>query len=61
MLEVGCTNIMLEDVLKVSGHVGKFSDIMIKDTKTGTPHRADKLIQEHINKVMPKKKKAEEK
>jgi glycyl-tRNA synthetase len=61
MLEVGCTNIVLDKVLQVSGHVGKFSDLMIKDTKTGTPHRADKLIQEHINKVLPKKKKEEEK
>jgi glycyl-tRNA synthetase (class II) len=29
---------------------------MVKDTKTGTCHRADKLIEEHIGKVLAKKK-----
>jgi len=60
MLEIACTNLMLSDVLKTSGHVDKFEDLMVKDTKTGTPRRADKLIQEHIAKVLPKKKKPEE-
>lgn len=44
MLEVGCTSLMLGEVLKTSGHVDKFEDLMVKDTKTGTPRRADKLI-----------------
>ena len=44
MLEVGCTNLTLSTVLKTSGHVDKFEDLMVKDTKTGTPRRADKLI-----------------
>lgn len=50
MLEVGCSNLMLGEVLKTSGHVDKFEDLMVKDTKTGTPRRADKLIQEFIGK-----------
>ena len=54
MLEVGCTNLTLSDVLKTSGHVDKFEDLMVKDTKTGTPRRADKLIQEYIAKEIPK-------
>jgi hypothetical protein len=29
---------------------------MVKDVKTGTCHRADKLIEEHIDKVIAKKK-----
>lgn len=33
---------------------------MVKDVKTGTPRRADKLINEWITKVLPKKKKPEE-
>jgi len=57
MLEVGCTALMLSDVLKTSGHVDKFEDLMVKDVKTGTPRRADKLIQEWIKKTLPKKKK----
>lgn len=60
MLEVGCTNLMISDVLKTSGHVDKFEDLMVKDVKTGTPRRADKVIEEHITKVLPKKKKEEE-
>lgn len=28
---------------------------MVKDLKTGTCHRADKLIEEHIDKVLAKK------
>lgn len=54
MLEVGCTNLTLSNVLKTSGHVDKFEDLMVKDVKTGTPRRADKLIQEWIAKEIPK-------
>jgi len=60
MLEVGCTSLMVSDVLKTSGHVDKFEDLMVKDLKTGTPRRADKIIQEWIKKTLPKKKKPEE-
>jgi len=60
MLEVGCSSMTLSDVLQTSGHVDKFADFMVKDVKTGTCRRADKLIEEHIQKVLPKKKKAEE-
>lgn len=54
MLEVTTTNLIVHDVLKTSGHVDKFADFMVKDVKTGAPRRADKLIQEHIAKIMPK-------
>ena len=57
MLEIGCTNLTLSNVLKTSGHVDKFEDLMVKDLKTGTPRRADKLIQEFIEKEIPKLKK----
>lgn len=60
MLEVTCTNLTVADVLKTSGHVDKFSDFMVKDVKTGTCRRADKLIEEHISKILPKKKNQEE-
>jgi glycyl-tRNA synthetase len=36
--------------------VDKFADFMVKDIKTGQCHRADKLIQEHIQKTLLKKK-----
>lgn len=60
MLEVGCSSMTLADVLQTSGHVDKFADFMVKDVKTGCCRRADKIIEEHIQKILPKKKKAEE-
>jgi len=46
MLEIGCTNITPENVLKASGHVERFTDLMVKDIKNGNAYRADKLITE---------------
>lgn len=60
MLEVGCSSLMLGEVLKTSGHVEKFEDLMVKDLKTGTPRRADKIIQEFIVKKLAKCKKEDE-
>jgi glycyl-tRNA synthetase len=57
MLEVTTTNLIVHYVLKTSGHVDKFSDFMVKDVKNGAARRSDKLIQEHIQKILPKQKK----
>lgn len=35
MLEMTCTCMTLDQVLKTSGHVDKFEDFMVKDVKTG--------------------------
>jgi len=56
MLELTCTCMTLGDVLQTSGHVAKFADFMVKDLKTGQCHRADKLINEAIEKILSKKK-----
>lgn len=56
MLELTCTCMTLSDVLKTSGHVEKFADFMVKDLKVGNCHRADKLIDEAIEKIIAKKK-----
>lgn len=56
MLEMTCTNMVLSDVLKASGHVDKFADFMVKDLKVGNCHRADKLIDEFVTKTLSKKK-----
>lgn len=34
MLEIMCTNIVPDKVLQASGHVARFADVMVKDTKT---------------------------
>ena len=52
MLEVECTNMTPEKVLKTSGHVDKFSDLMVKDSKTGDCLRADHLLENHIDRLL---------
>lgn len=46
MLEVDCTMLTPEAVLKTSGHVARFSDWMCKDKKTGEIFRADHLVEQ---------------
>ena len=46
MLEVDCSMLTPEVVLKTSGHVDKFADFMCKDPKSGEIFRADHLVEE---------------
>ncbi|VAH47436.1 unnamed protein product [Triticum turgidum subsp. durum] len=46
MLEVDCPCVTPEVVLKASGHVEKFTDLMVKDEKTGSCYRADHLLKD---------------
>ncbi|KAI5171688.1 glycyl-tRNA synthetase [Nematocida sp. LUAm3] len=48
MLEVDCSIITPFDVLKTSGHVDKFTDLMCSDIKTGEIYRADHLVKEWL-------------
>ncbi|KAG5177384.1 hypothetical protein JKP88DRAFT_269141 [Tribonema minus] len=52
MLEMECTNLTPHAVLKTSGHVDKFTDLMVKDVATGEPFRADKLLEDHIDALL---------
>ncbi|KAJ1991876.1 Glycine--tRNA ligase 1, mitochondrial [Dimargaris cristalligena] len=45
MLELDCSILTPAEVLKTSGHVDKFSDWMVKDTKNGDIYRADHLVK----------------
>eukprot|EP00245_Coleochaete_scutata_P004222 TRINITY_DN1650_c0_g2_i1.p1 TRINITY_DN1650_c0_g2~~TRINITY_DN1650_c0_g2_i1.p1 ORF type:complete len:741 (-),score=194.86 TRINITY_DN1650_c0_g2_i1:147-2285(-) len=54
MLEVDCPCVTPEVVLRASGHVEKFTDLMVKDEKTGTCYRADHLLKDHIGEVLEK-------
>lgn len=60
MLEVECTMITPEKVLKASGHVDKFADLMVKDEKNGECFRLDHLIKAHLEKVKSEKKSTQE-
>jgi len=55
MLEVDCTSVTPEPVLVTSGHVAKFADLMVKDTKTGTCFRADHLLEQHLETLLAQK------
>lgn len=45
LLEVDCSILTPEPVLQASGHVDRFTDFMVKDSKTGECFRADHLIK----------------
>ncbi|TQS37577.1 hypothetical protein Golomagni_01945 [Golovinomyces magnicellulatus] len=49
MLEVDCTSLTPEEVLKTSGHVDKFADWMCKDPKNGEIIRADHYVEEILS------------
>lgn len=54
MLEVDCPCVTPENVLKASGHVDKFTDLMVKDEKTGTCYRADHLLKDFCKEKLEK-------
>ncbi|CAE5958849.1 unnamed protein product [Arabidopsis arenosa] len=54
MLEIECTCVTPEVVLKASGHVDKFTDVMVKDVTTGAPYRADHLVKDYCNEKLEK-------
>lgn len=56
LLEVRCTQLTPANVLKVSGHVDRFTDVMVSDEKTGDCYRADHLLEGHLEKLMTNKK-----
>ena len=55
LLEIEASQLTLEPVLKASGHVDRFADLMVKDTKTGECYRLDHLIKNHLEKVASEK------
>mmetsp|Transcript_27172 Transcript_27172/g.40132 ORF Transcript_27172/g.40132 Transcript_27172/m.40132 type:complete len:701 (-) Transcript_27172:84-2186(-) len=54
MLEMECTCLTPEAVLKTSGHVDRFTDLMVKDPETGECFRADKLLEDAIDNLLEK-------
>lgn len=49
MLEMECTCLTPQVVLQTSGHVERFTDLMVKDTESGECFRADKLLEDAID------------
>jgi glycyl-tRNA synthetase len=52
MLEMECTNLTPYSVLETSGHVERFTDLMVKDLVSGEPFRADKLLEDYIDTLL---------
>eukprot|EP00126_Sphaerothecum_destruens_P012990 Sdes_comp22232_c0_seq1m20727 len=52
MLEVDCSIMTPEIVLKHSGHVERFSDVMCKDSSTNEYYRADHVVEAHIQSLL---------
>lgn len=57
MLEMECTCLTPQNVLKTSGHVERFTDLMVRDPETGECFRADKLLEEAIDRLLEDDKK----
>lgn len=55
-MQVECPAVTPEVVLKASGHVERFTDFMVTDTKTGDCHRADHLLKGHLEALLEDKK-----
>lgn len=52
MLELEASCLTPEIVLKASGHVDKFTDLMVKDAVTGDCFRADHLLKDRLNELL---------
>jgi glycyl-tRNA synthetase len=52
MWEIRCPSVTPEVVLKASGHVDKFTDLMVKDEKLGSCFRADHLLKDFLTKAL---------
>jgi len=52
MLEVECPSVTPEVVLRASGHVEKFTDLMVNDTVTKDCFRADHLVEENLERML---------
>lgn len=50
-LEVECSILTPEAVLKASGHLDRFVDYMVKDVQTGECFRLDHLLKGHFEKI----------
>jgi len=56
MLEIDATSVTPEPVLVSSGHVARFTDLMVKDTVTGACFRADHLLEENLERLIAAEK-----
>lgn len=51
LMEVRCSQLTPHQVFKASGHVDRFTDVMVKDVVTSDCYRADHLLEGHLEKL----------
>ena len=56
MLEIDCSILTPEIALKASGHLSKFSDLMVRDSKTNEAFRVDHFIKAELQNKMKSNK-----
>ena len=56
-VQVECPAVTPEVVLKASGHVERFTDLMVTDVSTGDCHRADHLLEAALQALLDGKPK----
>jgi len=56
-MQVECPAVTPQIVLQASGHVERFTDLMVTDALTGEPYRADHLLEHHLEALLEDKKK----
>eukprot|EP01117_Protostelium_nocturnum_P000770 TRINITY_DN1096_c0_g1_i1.p1 TRINITY_DN1096_c0_g1~~TRINITY_DN1096_c0_g1_i1.p1 ORF type:complete len:632 (-),score=175.70 TRINITY_DN1096_c0_g1_i1:62-1957(-) len=55
MLEIDSSCVTPKPVLEASGHVARFTDLMVKDAVTGACYRADHRLEEHLETLLADK------
>jgi glycyl-tRNA synthetase len=55
MLQIDCSILTPEIVLRASGHLAKFSDVMVRDSKTNESYRVDHLLKSELEKLIKDK------
>ena len=61
MLEVDCTMLTPDLVLRTSGHEKRFSDYIMKDVRARECFRANQLLEDHLEKLASKQNCTQEK
>lgn len=57
-MQVECPAVTPEVVLQASGHVERFTDLMVTDLLTGDCHRADHLLEHALEALLEDPKKS---
>lgn len=52
MLQVDCSTLTPIQIMAASGHLSRFTDLMVKDSISGECYRVDHLLKEHFENIL---------